>query len=92
VEGYDHLEESDIESIELPNSVDVLGDGSEDDSEDDAESRKRARRKRQGRDGERGKGGKSGGSSKKKPRKNIEVEYEEETHRHSYAERQAADF
>ena len=87
VEGYDHLEESDIESIELPNSVDVLGDvgsdGDEDD-DDDAESRRRERRRKR-----QGKGGKG---SSKKPRKSIEVEYEEETHRPAYAERQTADF
>ena len=89
VEGYDYLEDSDIESLPSPLVGDEADDGEYGGDDDDEEEGKdedgrsaRDARKRRPSSSKRG-----GKKSLKKPRKNIEVEYEEEP---AYRERQVA--
>lgn len=89
VEGYDYLEDSDIESFEMPNAdLGAIGGESDGDSEGgDSGGAPRGGSKRRARPAKRG--GKKGAA--KKPRENIEVEYEEEP-AYAEAQRQAVDY
>jgi len=89
VEGYDYLEDSDIESFEMPNAdLGAIGGESGGDSEGgDSGGAPRGGSKRRARPAKRG--GKKGAA--KKPRENIEVEYEEEP-AYAEAQRQAVDY
>ncbi|QDZ25617.1 MAK16-like protein [Chloropicon primus] len=86
VEGYDYLNDSDIESFELPNAdLEALDNSDSGEDYGDSKGKGKGKKKRP----TTGKKGKKGSSSKK-PRKNIEVEYE---HEPKYAtERQAVDY
>lgn len=89
VEGYDYLEDSDIESFEMPNAdLGAIGGESDGDSEGgDSGGAPRGGSKRRARPAKRG--GKKGAA--KKPRENVEVEYEEEP-AYAEAQRQAVDY
>ena len=89
VEGYDYLEDSDIESFEMPNAdLGAIGGESDGDSEGgDSGGAPRGGSKRRARPAKRG--GKKGAA--KKPRENIELEYEEEP-AYAEAQRQAVDY
>lgn len=89
VEGYDYLEDSDIESFEMPNAdLGAISGESDGDSEGgDSGGPPRGGSKRRARPAKRG--GKKGAA--KKPRENIEVEYEEEP-AYVEAQRQAVDY